>query len=348
MTGFELAKLVGQIPTTVLPRAERAVLRAMADRYPKIWPSVPTLATEAGYGAVQTRKALNRLLNRKLIDVAPGSHRRGGHEVTTRYVIDVEAVKSLVPTKPDTSHRAGERKPDTFEDETRHSVASSPTLGVGPSAETRHKVSTNKPATPNKTENKTNNRVEKTLESMLLLFDEKEGDVAATTKQQRENLAPIIVGYGPAFVIAAWKEYLKQRSGKQSWPLVEFTQNFAIYVKRAVHETFELRRELFYRFPCPPEGYWLPELEFYPHTPEEVAAIETQRAWKRVHRDDPDIQKSFDEMPLNNAGILLDLLDRDAAWEAEHKEEIERLEDAWQKQQIKDDPDGTRYIPGEE
>jgi len=288
MNGFELAKAISRIPTTALPRAERAVLKAMAEHHPRIWPSVPTLGKEAGYGPVQTRKALNKLLQLyHLIKVADGSDRKGGHNKPASYVINVEAVLRLIP---DTSSK---KKPDTFEDETRHPVTSSPTLGGGLSAETQHKVSTNKPVTPNKTENKTNNKggspytpiVEKTLESLLLLFYEEEKAVAKTTKQQKENLAPIIVGYGPAFVRAAWKKYLKQRDSKQSWPLVDFTQNFAVYLKMAENETFELRKHLFYCFPVPPEGYWLPEIEFYPHTPEEVAAIETQRAWKRAHRD---------------------------------------------------------------
>jgi len=355
MTGYELAKLIGQIPTTMLPRAERAVLKAMAEHHPRIWPSAATLGREAGYSPKITSGALTKLLHRKVIALANGSTRKGGRNKTTRYVINVEAVLALVPPK----RNPVQQKPETLSKGTGNPVILERNTGTttGLRAETLSKGQTNKPATPNKTENKTNNKggspytpiVEKTLESLLLLFyEEEKPTVMKHTEAHDQKLTPIIVGYGPVFVTAAWKKYLKVRDSKESWPLVQFTKNFAVYLKMAENETFKLREKLFWGCPFPPEGYWLPELEFYPHTPEEVAAIESLGAWKKAHRDDPDMQKAFGEMPLNNAGILLDLMERDAAWEAEHKEEIERLEDEWHKQQEKDDPDGTRYIDGEQ
>jgi hypothetical protein len=99
MTGFELAKLVSRIPPDALPRAERAVLQAMAYRYPNIWPAVATLGAEAGYSPAITSKSLTGLLERKLIEIADGSNRKGGKKVTTRYVINEQAITTLALVK---------------------------------------------------------------------------------------------------------------------------------------------------------------------------------------------------------------------------------------------------------
>src|SRR5438874_1979300 len=58
MTSFKLSKLVTSIP---LAGIKRAVLRALADHYPNVWPSVATLAQEAGFGTTATRKYLREL-----------------------------------------------------------------------------------------------------------------------------------------------------------------------------------------------------------------------------------------------------------------------------------------------
>jgi hypothetical protein len=108
--GYELSFLVKQIPTDVLPRLERAVLRALADHYPNIWPSVALLGKEAGYCRSSTAQALRNLEKRKLIALKDGSSRKGGRQTAT-YIIDIAAVMLLAaakqigeqPSNPETS-----------------------------------------------------------------------------------------------------------------------------------------------------------------------------------------------------------------------------------------------------
>src|SRR6266581_5187639 len=102
ITGYELAKLVGTIPKDVLSRAERSVLRAMADHYPNIWPRVAVLGGEAGYSETICRRALRQLEKRKLIALKEGSNRKGGRHPAA-YIIDVSAVMLLAADKNEPS-----------------------------------------------------------------------------------------------------------------------------------------------------------------------------------------------------------------------------------------------------
>jgi hypothetical protein len=102
LTSFELSKLVAKIPAIL--GIKRAVLRALADHYPNIWPSVETLAHEAGFGTTATRKYLREL---EIVDkfIKPIGARKGGRNVTEQYVIDVKAIFAAIPkeTQRDTS-----------------------------------------------------------------------------------------------------------------------------------------------------------------------------------------------------------------------------------------------------
>jgi hypothetical protein len=106
MTSFKLSKLVAELDSSVFSgsgnastRVRKAVMRALADRYPNIFPSVETLAHDAGYGPTQTRYALRDLESAGFIQPLPdpnGRTRVGGARNTVQYVIDVQNIKCLV------------------------------------------------------------------------------------------------------------------------------------------------------------------------------------------------------------------------------------------------------------
>lgn len=73
---------------------QRAVLRAMCDRYPNCWPSIETLADQAGFGTSITRKHLRGLEAAGLVELV-GS-RRGGRGATAQYRINVGRLYELM------------------------------------------------------------------------------------------------------------------------------------------------------------------------------------------------------------------------------------------------------------
>jgi len=102
MTSFELAKLVARLSEyrfktiryscggNVSWTAKKGVLRVLADYYPNVWPSVATIAKQAGLGERQTQKALTALEVEGYI--AALSSKKGGRSGTTQYRINIEQI----------------------------------------------------------------------------------------------------------------------------------------------------------------------------------------------------------------------------------------------------------------
>jgi len=86
---YKLSKMVADLRG--VRGSYKAVLRAMADRYPNIWMSVRSLAEEAGFGETETRNAL-RLWEHLQIINARGD-KRGGRGNTEQYLFDVERLQ---------------------------------------------------------------------------------------------------------------------------------------------------------------------------------------------------------------------------------------------------------------
>jgi len=112
ITGFELSQLVWKIPLADLPgRPERSILRALADHYPKIWPSVENLGAAPGYSRSHTAAALRKLEALKLITVKY-RFRKNGSKQSSDYSINVFAVMKLALKNVDASPKTGDGAPE--------------------------------------------------------------------------------------------------------------------------------------------------------------------------------------------------------------------------------------------
>jgi hypothetical protein len=102
LTGYALSQLVAQLEA--VDGVDKAVLRALADHYPNIWPDVdPTLGTESGWSARTVRESMRRLEASNWINgVRPLEDRLGGQGQSEQYVIndrkiiDAHAIQRLV------------------------------------------------------------------------------------------------------------------------------------------------------------------------------------------------------------------------------------------------------------
>ncbi len=87
VTSYALSRRVAILE---IKGVRKAVLRVLADHYPNIWPSIGTIAFEAGFGTTAVRKALRELE----LDgyISPIGDRRGGCRGSEQYRIHVEAI----------------------------------------------------------------------------------------------------------------------------------------------------------------------------------------------------------------------------------------------------------------
>jgi len=115
-SGFELSKVIWNIPASLLPHAERCVLRALAEFYGLpfgIFPSNKTIAQQTGLSKRTVQRALDRLQEAQYIAVGHSSHRRGnpdvanngtpkrngGRSITTVWVLNVNGILELSGTE---------------------------------------------------------------------------------------------------------------------------------------------------------------------------------------------------------------------------------------------------------
>jgi hypothetical protein len=120
LTGFELSKAVWNIPASVLPHAERCVLRALTEFYGLpygIRPCNKTLAELTGFSKRTVQRALDRLQDAQYIAVALSSNRKGnpeaaksetprrtgGRSITTVWVLNVNGILELASGEKDDS-----------------------------------------------------------------------------------------------------------------------------------------------------------------------------------------------------------------------------------------------------
>lgn len=94
VTSFNLSKKVGQIRG--MKPSRRTVLRALADRYPNIWPSIRTIAADTGLGPSTVRYSLRELEQANIIRAR--GKKKGGRGYSEQYVIDVARVHQLAET----------------------------------------------------------------------------------------------------------------------------------------------------------------------------------------------------------------------------------------------------------
>jgi hypothetical protein len=110
LSSFELSKYVNLIEVglwysgRVSLHTKIAVLRALADRYPNVWPGVPDIAKKAHSSPTQVRLALRELeFEDELISeiVRPGhGSKGGGFQNTVQYRINVDAIARLLELQP--------------------------------------------------------------------------------------------------------------------------------------------------------------------------------------------------------------------------------------------------------
>lgn len=141
LNSYKLSRIVAGIRS--IQGVKKNVLRVLADYYPNVFPSVETIADDAGWGTTKTRLALRELKNAGLTWVVGTG--KGGRGRSTQYVLNVEAIlavhtadtehhvlplterKKLNPTPQDgnPTHGVG------FIPETQHMEPQNPTHGVG-------------------------------------------------------------------------------------------------------------------------------------------------------------------------------------------------------------------------
>jgi hypothetical protein len=95
LNSYKLSKMVADL--RCLDGIGKAVLRAMADRYPNIWAAVPSLAAEAGFSETATRNRL-RMLERTGY-ISPLGDRRGGRNNTEQYILHVHFIRTVLETQ---------------------------------------------------------------------------------------------------------------------------------------------------------------------------------------------------------------------------------------------------------
>jgi DNA-binding MarR family transcriptional regulator len=135
VNSFSLSKVVAQLRCMSGPA--KAILRALADRYPNIWPSVHTIARDAGYSATTARKYLRRFEAEGLISAMGG--KRGGRRNTEQYVIHVERIHELLQTSRQ-SKILGQANPTSDDRNPTRGVARVPqqALAFGEQPNARH------------------------------------------------------------------------------------------------------------------------------------------------------------------------------------------------------------------
>jgi len=87
MTSYKLSRRVALLE---MKGIRKAVLRVLADHYPNVWPSIDTIASQAGFGTTATRMAVRELERDAYI--APCGHKLGGRCGSEQYVINVELI----------------------------------------------------------------------------------------------------------------------------------------------------------------------------------------------------------------------------------------------------------------
>lgn len=107
VTSWGLSQMVAQL--TNIRGAKKAVLRALTDHYPNIWPKIETIADEAGCGTSRARTVMRELETEGYIRCL--TDKRGGVARPAQYAISVAKIKALLeeqtqqpvlPSLPDT------------------------------------------------------------------------------------------------------------------------------------------------------------------------------------------------------------------------------------------------------
>lgn len=95
VTSFNLSKQVSQI--SGMKPTRKTVLRALADRYPNIWPSIRTISDNTGLGTTAVRESLRDLEEAKIISAR--GKKKGGRGFSEQYVIDVARIHQIAETQ---------------------------------------------------------------------------------------------------------------------------------------------------------------------------------------------------------------------------------------------------------
>lgn len=92
VSAYKLSHAVSKL--RFLKGADKAVLRAMCDRYPMCFPDVDDLAEKGGCSAQWARRALRDLEYKwkLIVNISPPERRRGGRGITSQYFIKDRAI----------------------------------------------------------------------------------------------------------------------------------------------------------------------------------------------------------------------------------------------------------------
>jgi hypothetical protein len=128
--GLHSWELSSRIPDlNGMPAIKKAVLRALADRFPNIWPSVSNIAAKVGCGTTTVRKYLQELENEGWIKALTG--KQGGFQGTVQYEFNVDKLETEL-TKQQLA-MATERDNTTLDDSKTSADDEDPTPdGVSP------------------------------------------------------------------------------------------------------------------------------------------------------------------------------------------------------------------------
>jgi hypothetical protein len=112
MTSYKLSRIVAELKG--VRGLKKAVLRAMADRYPNVWASIQTIAEDAGCGTTQARQKVRELEAGGIVAPVPynGKIRKGGRHLTTQYTINVE---KLLTMREEEEREETQRFPSPFQ-----------------------------------------------------------------------------------------------------------------------------------------------------------------------------------------------------------------------------------------
>jgi hypothetical protein len=128
VTGYQLSRAVARV--VEIKGLVKAVLRALADHYPNVWPSMETIARESGCCERIARMAVRTLARDGWIRVV--GDRRGGRNISNQYVLNERKILEATQSagQPTTLHAV-----PTLSPETQHPM---PSLGGNPALSARN------------------------------------------------------------------------------------------------------------------------------------------------------------------------------------------------------------------
>ena len=246
VSSFNLSKQVSKIRG--MQRSRQNVLRALADRYPNIWPSIETLSAESGYGRSVTRESLRDLEAAGIITSL--GDKRGGRGNSEQYFINVDRILEIVETqqippalrkKPNGNSCLNPTETVAFIPETQRFLSEKATETVGEqrsnrsSKENREERTEKTKPTTSLSDSRPETHGQDEVSEVIRTLGESGGSFVC----YREALAQILKRYEPWQVFARWKA-----ARERNMPEAEFlTVGFNIGEPTLIHDAVASKNE---------------------------------------------------------------------------------------------------------